>query len=124
MLRIRVLVAPYSDRPTPLDLFVGAFEPRQQRRWVGGEKGCDEHRITRKLVYGPDRTSPLSLLPYLRQPDSRRSHILPERQELRDPRRRLDALEPLVPHPLGRQLGQPLHVRFGGLERSRVDAKP
>src|SRR6266540_1659503 len=122
MLRIRILVAPLADGPPALDVLVGGLEPREERGGIGGEKRRDQHRIARELVDGLRRIPhPASRLPDFRQPYPRRPHVDPQPQKFRDPLGCRDPLEPLVPHPLGRELCQPLHVRLRGFEGPRVD---
>src|SRR5207302_7958453 len=58
-----------------------------------------------------------------RQPDARRAYIAPQRHELRHLPRGLNSLEPFIADSLSRELRQALRVRFGGLERARMNTK-
>ncbi|PYP94179.1 MAG: hypothetical protein DMD34_09460 [Gemmatimonadetes bacterium] len=103
-----------------------AYHPIRHE-WRDPFKGADdlEHKLIRSVGDANWRFQedylrilhPASRIPDFRQPDPRRADLHPARQEFRDPHRGVDALEPLVPHPLCRKLRQPLRVRLGGLER-------
>src|SRR5207245_731803 len=124
VLRVGILLPPLPDRAPALDVLRRALEARQQRRRIARQERRNEHRITWQPVQGLLLPAPRSLLPQLRQPNPRRSDVAPTRRPFPVACRRHYPLEPLVPHPLRRELGQPLHVRLGGLEGARVNLEP
>src|SRR6266566_7396878 len=121
VLRVRIFVLPRADRAPSLDVLIGALEPREQGRRIRSDNCRDEHGIARQLIHVSRFPFPVFRLPDLRQPNPRRPCVDPQREEFRDAGGRRDPLEPLVAHPLRRQLRQALRVRFRGLERARVD---
>src|SRR5437016_14451950 len=114
--RFRIVFAPFADRPATLDVAIRALEPGEQRGGILTDVGGDDNRITGQPI-------DTGRIPELRQPDPLCSGIHPERDELRDLLRGLDALEPFVPHALRGQLREALNVRLSRFERPRVDAK-